>query len=299
MLNLVYCYEVNIRSLLNLRTIIVKNFQSLGIPSQFCDALTKLGITEPTQIQQEAIPAAVQGADILASSRTGSGKTIAYLLPLLINLEKSKDRTAIIILPTREVATQVADSLNKLLNFSRDFKHALLIGGARMDKQLQQLSRNPRILIGTPGRICDHLNRRSLSLDNTSFLVLDEVDRMLDFGFQDELNHIKKAITSPVQTLLFSATIPKEIEAMAGKYLSNPTRITVGCAVSPCADVEQATINVNHAEKYETLVKELQARHESVIIFVKTKHGAAKLAKGLSTQNFDAQAIHGEKIFLF
>ncbi len=272
----------------------VTTFRDLEISATLCEALEKMGIKTPTPIQEQSIPPAMKGSDILASARTGSGKTISYLLPLLMNLAKSKDEKAIIVLPTRELAAQVADILFKICQKEFRFGVVLLIGGEAIRGQLVGLSKNPRIIVGTPGRICDHLSRKSLSLSNVSFMVLDEVDRMLDFGFAEELDTIRAAIIKKTQTFLFSATVPKEIERVANKYLENPVRVSVGSSVAPTADVDQKVVHVKNQEKYDLLVQELTERNGSIIVFVKTKRSVEELSDQLKEDNLEVDGIHGD-----
>jgi ATP-dependent RNA helicase DeaD len=267
-------------------------FNSFGLPSFLNDSLTRMGITVPTPIQMEAIPSGLLGTDILASAQTGTGKTIAYLIPLITNLLKSSQSSALILAPTRELATQILEAARALL--SHKTQVALLIGGDSMHKQISALKRNPRLIVGTPGRINDHLGRRTLRLEETRFLVLDETDRMLDMGFTEDLKKIVSHLPRERQTFMFSATMPESIKKLSSAYLTNPQHICVGSTTEPVLKIKQESFQVSNTDKFPHLLKELEAREGSVIIFVKTKHGADRLAEKLTRQNHQATAIHGD-----
>jgi superfamily II DNA/RNA helicase len=263
-----------------------------GLPSSLLRALERLGFNAPTPIQAQAIPPALQGHDILGTAQTGTGKTFAFGIPLITSLLNNLQGSALVLLPTRELAAQVISALNSLVGESR-MPVALLIGGESMQKQFKQLKARPRLIVGTPGRINDHLQRRTLNLRDTRFLVLDESDRMLDMGFGVQLDAIAKYLTAKRQTLMFSATLPKNIIRLAEKYLSNPVRISVGSTTAPVTKVTQELVNVTDAEKFPRLLTELQSRTGSILIFVKTKRNAEKLADKLCQQNHGADALHG------
>jgi superfamily II DNA/RNA helicase len=270
------------------------SFNDLGIPEFLVGSLEQMRITTPTAVQAGSIPPALTGQDIIASAQTGSGKTIAYLLPLLINLKKSPQNQAIIILPTRELAVQVNDTLKQLLDGTPGFRSVVLIGGAHIGRQLDTLRRNPRVIIGTPGRICDHLERRSLKLNTTSFLVLDEMDRMLDMGFSEELGRIVQDLPPTRQTFMFSATLAPNVERLAQKYLTNPQRIAIGSALQAAKEIQQDVFHTPVNEKFRHLLNELEKRKGPVLIFVKTKRGADQLAIKLRAKDHLVDAVHGD-----
>ncbi len=270
------------------------NFEELGLPANILTALKNINFTTPTPIQEQAIPVALEGYDILGSAQTGTGKTAAFAIPMIAHLLNCPKSTALILLPTRELAQQVLEAANKMLGKDSGINSALLIGGDSMVKQLQQLKRNPRIIVGTPGRINDHLLRHSLKLTNTDFLVLDETDRMLDMGFGIQLEQIAKFLSNDRQTLMFSATMPKNIMNLSRKYLRNPVRISVGDSNAIATNIKQELIKTSEAEKYGALMNQLQTRTGSVLIFVKTKFGADRLAQKLVKENQSADAIHGD-----
>lgn len=269
-------------------------FNELGISAEILNTLTKINFTAPTPIQEKAIPVALQGRDILGSAQTGTGKTASFAIPMISHLLENKGATALVILPTRELAAQVLEASNKLLGNSAKINAALLIGGDSMIKQLQQLKRNPRIIVGTPGRINDHLTRKSLKLNTTDFLVLDETDRMLDMGFGIQLREIVKFLPEKRQTLMFSATLPKNINELSKKYLNNAVRIAVGEDNAVASKIKQEIVKTSEGTKYNDLIEQLNQRNGSLLIFVKTKYGADRLATKLDKENFTCGAIHGD-----
>ena len=193
----------------------MKNFQEMGLPDQILQTLKDMQFSEPTPIQIEAIPLAIQGKDILGSAQTGTGKTAAFGIPLIARLLANPQGTALVMTPTRELATQVLSQLRLMLGKSTNIKTALLIGGDSMSKQIRQIRDKPRIFVGTPGRINDHLDRGILKLKNTDFLVLDETDRMLDAGFTVQIEKVMTFLAPQRQTLLFSATVAPNIARIA------------------------------------------------------------------------------------
>lgn len=272
----------------------MSNFEDLGLPESILASLANINFTTPTPIQEQAIPVAMQGKDILGSAQTGTGKTAAFALPMIAHLMDNPQASALILLPTRELAQQVLEATNTMLGKTSKIYSALLIGGDSMVKQLRQLSRNPRIIIGTPGRINDHLLRRTLKLTNTNFLVLDETDRMLDMGFGIQLEQIAKFLPHERQTLMFSATLPANIVSLSKKYLTDPVRISCGSTTAVAENIKQELIKTNDAMKYGELMNQIKTREGSVLIFVKTKFGAERLAKKLTSEHQSADAIHGD-----
>ncbi len=270
------------------------DFKSFGIPDALLQSLERLSITIPTPIQAESIPISLEGKDVLGSAQTGTGKTLAYLIPVCTYLLASPQNSALVMTPTRELAIQVRDMLEKLLAKKPQFENALLIGGDPMAKQLGQLRRRPQLIIGTPGRINDHLNRGSLLLNQSQFLVLDETDRMLDMGFSEQLETIIEVMHPTRQTLMFSATMPSNIVRIANQYLKDPKRITMGSTTQPVTHIKQDIIYTSHSEKFTHLLRELNEREGSVIVFVKTKLGAEDLKDRLCDEQHLADAIHGD-----
>lgn len=264
------------------------------LPAYLQAALARLGITRPTPVQAGAIAPALQGRDVLATAQTGTGKTFAFLLPLAVRLVENPQENALILSPTRELAQQTQEELKKL--FSDDFtlQTALIIGGDNIHKQYADLRDKPRVIIATPGRLIDHIGRKSVDLKKTHFLVLDETDRMLDMGFIDDMRQIEASLPTPRQTLLFSATLPEDIQTLAKEFLRQPERIKIGSVVSPADLVLQEVVHVDIREKLSQLLHELNTRQGSILIFTRTKHGAERLAKQLKLYGQKANALHGD-----
>ena len=273
----------------------MQDFLSLGLPQPLLDALKRINFTTPTPIQAQAIPPALEGNDILGSAQTGTGKTGAFGIPLVAKLLSSPRGSALVMTPTRELAMQVIEMIDSLTAGPYNtIKSALLIGGESMPQQVNQLRARPRLIVGTPGRIFDHLERGSLMLHDTNFLVLDETDRMLDMGFETQIERVVKFLPPQRQTLLFSATLPDNIVKLSSKYLTNPVRVSVGSTHSPIAKIKQEIIHTNDDQKYQVLLGELNKRTGSIIMFVKTKWGAEKMAARLRKEKHTVEAIHGD-----
>lgn len=272
----------------------MKTFQEMGLPEALVHTLGCMHFNEPTPIQAEAIPLALHGKDILGSAQTGTGKTGAFGIPLVAKLLSNTIGSALVMTPTRELATQVMSQLQIMLGKRSRIKTALLIGGDSMSKQLMQLRNHPRVIVGTPGRINDHLERGSLKLHDTDFLVLDETDRMLDMGFAVQIDSIMQYMNDKRQTLLFSATLPQNIVQISKKYLNEPVHVAVNQISELAPNIQQDTLRISEAEKYPNLLSQLDERQGSVIIFVKTKYGAEKMAIKLSKDGYSASAIHGD-----
>ncbi len=260
----------------------MQDFNLFKIEDSLKDSITRMKFKEPTSIQSQAIPVALQGKDILGTAQTGTGKTLAFSIPLINRLILDKNAFALVTCPTRELATQVMDAIKNLISNKINIKTALLIGGESMQKQLRQLGKRSRLIVGTPGRINDHLKRKSLNLSATKYLVLDETDRMLDIIPKDH------------QTLLFSATLPKDILRISERYLTKPIRISVGSTTVPIAKIKQETLQVYKENKYNELIDQLLSRKGSILVFVKTKRNADRMVKRLKEEDHSADAIHGD-----
>lgn len=265
-------------------------FNTMNLPAELMGAINTLGYKTPTEIQAKTIPAALEGKDILGTSQTGTGKTAAFSIPLISKLIKDKNETALVLTPTRELAMQIRDMIQKLTRM----KTVLLIGGTSMVPQLKTLSENPRIIIGTPGRVNDHLERKSLKFTHTKMLVLDEADRMVDMGFGKQIDKIIKYLPAQRQTLMFSATAAGDMAKMAQKYMKNPTKISVGSSTTPISLIKQSNIMTDTANKYTRMLEEIAKIEGSIIMFIKTKHGADRMVKRLVKEKFTASAIHGD-----
>ena len=269
------------------------NFSDLNIENKLKRSIELAEFKTPTPIQSQSIPISLEGKDVLGTAQTGTGKTLAFTIPMLNKLLKDKQAMALIICPTRELATQVMETVLKLNIREIGIGNALLIGGESMQKQLRQLKKRARIIVGTPGRINDHIERKSLNLSNVNYLVLDETDRMLDMGFTPQIEVILKFIPKDHQTLLFSATLPENILKISQKYLNNPERISVGSLSTPIEKIKQETFEITTDKKYHELINQLVERSGSILVFVKTKHGADKIVKRLKYDGHKADAIHG------
>ena len=271
----------------------MKKFEDFGLSKTLEKSILNMGFVNPTAVQEQSIPFALEGRDILGSAQTGTGKTGAFSIPLIQKLMRDEIATALVLTPTRELAKQVLGVIEGLLFGQNAINVACLIGGEQITKQLKQLKRKPRIIVGTPGRINDHLERRSLRLNNVKFLVLDETDRMLDMGFGVQIDRILKHIPESRQTLMFSATIPDQIARLSTKYLTKPERISIGRTNTVAANIDNEIIKIKKEDKYQLLLEQLEKREGTILIFVKTKHGTVKMAKNLSHDHFTSEPLNG------
>lgn len=269
-------------------------FGGLGIAPKFLDVILKHGFTTPTDIQHKAIPIAVEGKDIIGIAQTGTGKTLAFGIPMIQIILKSGRGKGLIILPTRELALQVNEALQKI---GRPFglKTAVLIGGASMREQMKELSFNPHIVIGTPGRINDFIQQRVLNLSNVSILVLDEADRMFDMGFAPQITKILLSVPKNRQTMLFSATMPDGIARIAIHHMKLPVRVEVARSGTTAKNIEQELFVVKKDQKLSLLKKILQDYKGSVLIFIRVKHGARKICLNLKDIGISATEIHSNR----
>lgn len=247
-----------------------------------------MSITEPTEIQAAAIPVALTGVDLVGLAQTGTGKTLAFALPMLTRLGVHEQ--GLVLAPTRELAVQIRDTFQSL-----GVKSALLIGGAPMNKQVNQLRSNPRVIIATPGRLADHLSQRTVRLDQVRVAVLDEADRMLDMGFIGPIRDILSRTPRDRQTLLFSATFPSEIAQLASEFMNNPERVEVARQGTAAELVEQELVVLPQDHKAEMLRTILNEERGTVLVFSRTRHGAAKLAKAARGHGHTATEIHSDR----
>lgn len=271
----------------------MENFQAFNLHKDLNSSLNKVKFTKPTEIQEKAIPSILQGKDVLGSAHTGTGKTAAFCIPLIHFILKGECKRAMILAPTRELAKQIETVVFSLTQKKSPIKSLSLVGGEPMNKQLSKLKSKPQIIIGTPGRVTDHLKRKSLNLSQLNFLVLDEMDRMLDMGFSIQINEILNFIPEQKQTLMFSATISKSIEKLSSKYLDKPVRVSVD-SNNNIPKIDQKVISLTKDEKFPQLTKHIQENYGLMLVFVKTKRGAKNLAKDLSKLKIQADAIHGD-----
>ncbi len=277
------------------------DFQNLGLQPALMSAVTKAGFSEPTPIQNQAIPLALKGHDILGLAQTGTGKTLAFGLPLINTLLDQpgkplpKTVKALILAPTRELANQIAKNLKVLTSETR-LKTHVVVGGQSMNKQMAVLSHGTDILVATPGRLIDLMDRGAVNLGSARYLVLDEADQMLDMGFIHSLRKIAPKLGTPRQTMLFSATMPKQMEELSRAYLTNPQKVQVSPPGKAADKVMQSLHFVEKADKPKKLRDVLNKDLDALtLVFMRTKHGAEKLKKGLVADGYRATSIHGNK----
>ncbi len=269
-------------------------FLGLNIAPKILDALLSAGFKTPTSIQHKVIPFAIEGKDIIGIAQTGTGKTLAFGIPLLQQLLKDPAKKGLVILPTRELALQVEESLRKI---SRGFgiKTVVLIGGTGMYPQVKALRENAHIIIGTPGRINDHLERRTLSLHNIGVLVLDEADRMFDMGFAEQVKKILQTVPKERQTMLFSATMPDGIVKIASQNMKLPLRIEIARAGTAAKNIDQELFVVKKEQKFQLLRKLLEEYKGSVLIFLRIKFNAKKICDDLRKIGIASAEIHSNR----
>jgi len=250
----------------------------------------------PTPVQIGCIPPALEGRDVLATAQTGTGKTLGYLIPIVEMMQKAegKGAQALIVLPTRELAMQVEQAFLSVRSNSLQTV-ALVVGGLAERSQLDAIRRGARLIVATPGRLEDFLKRKMVRLDGVKILVLDEVDRMLDMGFQPAIARIATTLPAVRQTLCYSATLEGSVKEVARKYLNNPVRVEIGSVLKPAENVELRTFEVEPDKKQELLEHLLGSEEGSFLVFVRTKHGADRVARRLTRSGWSATQIHGDR----
>lgn len=280
---------------------VLNEFEMMGLPKVLVNRLKEIGITEPTPIQSHAIPHALQGRDVMGLAQTGTGKTAAFGLPLVTQMLEMgtkpgpKSVRGLVLAPTRELAGQIAENL-RAMTFNTPIKVQMVVGGQSINAQIKRLERGVDLLVATPGRLIDLMDRRALRLDETTFLVLDEADQMLDLGFIHALRKISAMLPKERQTMLFSATMPKQMNELANSYLKNPMRVQVAPPGQVADKITQEIHFIAKAEKPKLLIELLDKhRDELALVFGRTKHGCEKLMKSLVKAGFAAGSIHGNK----
>src|SRR3989338_1209232 len=269
-------------------------FIDLGLSKDMTRILTRLEFTTPTPIQEQAIPIALRGDDVIGIAQTGTGKTLAFALPMLQMLNISK-KTGLVIVPTRELAHQVKEDIDRI-GGHLGFKTVLLVGGANMERQIRSLQRGPHIIIATPGRLNDHIDRKTVRLHTVGVLVLDEADRMLDMGFAPQIDQILKSVPKERQTFLFSATMPPAIAKIARGYMRNPEHIEVSPAGTSAKNIEQGVYFVEPTNRFRLLQDLLEEyRSRPVLVFCRTKHGTKKMAHILNREKFPCEELHSNR----
>lgn len=273
----------------------MQNFKELNLPKEFIKILTDLQLTTPTPIQAKTLPLLLEGKDIIAQAKTGSGKTVAFGIPLILNLDtKSFTPSALVLAPTRELAMQVADELRRLARFKPNTKILTLCGGMPMRHQMNSLEYGASVVVGTPGRIIDHLKKETLDLKNVKTVVLDEGDRMLDMGFFEDIEKILSNTSRTRHTMLFSATFEDDISTIAKKFMNSPKSVKVDTDHEESV-ITQSFYEIGYDDKLESIIPILKEfKPKSTIIFCNTKVDVKDLTNSLIDEGFDALDLHGD-----
>lgn len=273
----------------------MKNFAELGLEPKVLQAITELGFEEATPIQAQSIPIAMSGRDMIGQAQTGTGKTAAFGIPLINKISKDTDKiVALIMTPTRELAIQVAEEIGKLTRF-KGIGSLPIYGGQDIGRQIRALKKKPQIIIGTPGRLLDHINRKTIRLDDVETVILDEADEMLDMGFMEDIQTILKLVPEERQTMLFSATMPPNIQKLAQQFLKNPEHVSVIPKQVSAPLIDQAYIEVPERQKFEALSRLIDMESpELAIVFGRTKRRVDELAEALQKRGYSADGLHGD-----
>lgn len=266
----------------------ISGFAALNVAPEYCQMLKRLNIETPTPIQEKAIPIALAGNDLIGIAQTGTGKTLAFALPMMARLRPGQ--AGLVLAPTRELAQQIAETYQKL-----NVPAVLIVGGAGMNRQVQQLRSRYSVIVATPGRLTDHLHQGTLKLNRISIVVLDEADRMLDMGFAPSIKRILAQTPKERQTLLFSATMPKEITEIASQYLQDPHRVEIAKSGTASELVEHELFFVPQADKQPLLADLLDENRGSVLVFARTRYGAKKLARVVRMEGHSAAELHSDR----
>lgn len=278
---------------------ILIHFSDLGLSKHILDLLEQNGFSEPTEIQRETIPLILGKHDIMASAQTGSGKTAAFALPVIENLQRTahggvKNPRALVLVPTRELALQVQEQFYRFSKGSR-FRSAAIYGGTGYHRQTSDLRRGVDVVVATPGRLFDHMAQGTIDISMVEILILDEADRMLDMGFMPQVRKIVAQIPRKRQTLMFSATIDRRVEELAKQYLHNPATVRVNTRQIEPTDIEQRIIHVSEIGKDAMLLELIkQTEMESVLVFTRTRRKASKVRSRLRASNVSAEEIHSD-----
>jgi ATP-dependent RNA helicase RhlE len=275
---------------------LITNFKEFSLSAALQARLDANNFETPTPVQIAAIPPALEGKDVLATAQTGTGKTLSFLIPVIEQLQKMDGRGAhaLILLPTRELAMQVEKAF-RTIRSSNSQTVALVVGGMSEGAQLEVLRRGARLIVATPGRLEDFLKRKLVKLEGVKMLVLDEVDRMLDMGFQPAIQRIAGMLPTERQTLCYSATLEGAVKDVAAKYMKTPVRIEIGSVLKPSENVELRAFDVAADKKQELLEHLLGTEEGSFLVFVRTKHGADRVARRLARSGYSATQIHGDR----
>ncbi|OCT11964.1 DEAD/DEAH box helicase [Paenibacillus pectinilyticus] len=273
----------------------MKTFQEFGLDASVLRAITEMGFEESTPIQEKTIPLAMEGRDLIGQAQTGTGKTAAFGIPLVNKINVKEERiSALIMCPTRELAIQVAEEIEKLGRF-KGIRSLPIYGGQDIVKQIRALKKKPQIIIGTPGRLLDHINRKTIKLDDVQTVILDEADEMLDMGFMDDIQSILKLVPAERHTMLFSATMPTNIQKLAQQFLTNPEHVSVIPKQVSAPLIEQAYIELHEKQKFEALSRLIDMEAPDLaIIFGRTKRRVDELAEALQKRGYAAEGLHGD-----
>lgn len=277
-------------------TTVDMTFKDLNLPEPILQALEKVGYEKPSPIQAESIPLLLDGHDLLGQAQTGTGKTAAFALPMLANIDPEQRKPQLLVLaPTRELAIQVAEAFQVYASFSHNIKVLPVYGGQSYDNQIRQLKRGVQVVVGTPGRIIDHIKRKTLDLSELKFLVLDEADEMLRMGFIDDVELILSHAPEERQTALFSATMPGPIKKITQRYLKDPKHVKIASKVSTASTIRQRYCQVAPHHKLEALTRIMEVEaFDGMIIFVRTKTATVELADKLSARGYDVEPLNGD-----
>lgn len=274
----------------------MEKFTALAINDLIIRSLSNMGFEEPTPIQEQSIPPAMNGRDLVGQAQTGTGKTAAYGIPLIHKILGgfSDKIQGIVLTPTRELAIQVAEELNKIGQYT-DVRTLPIYGGQDIGRQIKALKKRPQIIVATPGRLMDHMDRRTIRLDDIKIVVLDEADEMLNMGFIEDIEKILQTTPSERQTLLFSATMPKAIQALAQRFLNDPALISIKTKEVTVPLVDQHYLELQDRQKFDVLCRLLDIQSPDLsIIFARTKRRVDELAEGLKKRGYSAEGIHGD-----
>lgn len=270
-------------------------FRDLGISNEIELVLKKNGIVNPTPIQERAIPELVKGKDVIAQAQTGTGKTLAFLLPLIDKIDVEKDNIqGLIITPTRELAIQITN-VAKTLTEAKDFKILAAYGGQDVEQQIRKLKNGMHLVIATPGRLLDHITRKNIDLGKLKFLVLDEADEMLNMGFLEDISSIINSTPKTRQTMLFSATMPNEVRSLGKRFMKNPLQIEIESKNVTLEEIKQVVIETTERNKFDTLCKVIdEYRPYIAIIFCRTKQRVSELNSNLLSKGYNSDELHGD-----
>lgn len=269
-------------------------FSDFGISAELVKALSNMGFEEPTPIQAQAIPIAIQGKDMIGQAQTGTGKTTAFGVPLLENMNLEEGVQGLVLAPTRELAVQVAEELNRIGQV-KGIRTLPIYGGQDINRQIRALKNRPQIIAATPGRLIDHIERKTIRLANIKTIVLDEADEMLNMGFIEDIERILGEIKGERQTLLFSATMPKRIQSLAEKFMTEPQLVKVKAKEMTVKNIEQSYMEVHEKQKFDVLCSLLDIQSpELAIVFGRTKKRVDEVVEGLIKRGYSAEGIHGD-----